>query len=125
MSRTLAGLAALCAVSSAWAQAFVQDPQPAAPILPAEAAPAVASISPATPGETGNGFDRRLAERVAQAITDDPSLAGAAVTVTAKDGNVAISGITVDTLQAQRARQLADAIAGVGHVSSTLMTRRP
>ena len=69
----------------------------------------------------GNPADAMLAHSVAMAIGDDPRLDDAAVTVSANNGRVAISGLA-DPQQNEIAQQVARSVAGnvSGALSSDL-----
>lgn len=68
----------------------------------------------------GNAADQDLAERVADAIADEPLLDGATVTVAANDGEVSLTGSAASPEQAAIAEQVAREVAGPGAVSGTL-----
>lgn len=86
-------------------------------------APAVPQrIEPSSAIHAGanNAADQDLAERVADAIADEPMLDGATVTVAANNGDVSISGSAASPEQAAIAEQVAREAAGPGSVSGTL-----
>jgi osmotically-inducible protein OsmY len=67
--------------------------------------------------------DQLLADRIADALRDDPSLNDTTVTVAVVHGRVALSGSAPDGMKAQRAEQIASAVAGRGAVSGTIDTQ--
>jgi osmotically-inducible protein OsmY len=81
----------------------------------------------AVPGASVDGTaaasDPRLMDEVVSALAADPTLKGANVNVTIDNGSVTLSGATHDSAQAERARQVAEGIAGQGKVTSSLETR--
>ncbi len=123
IAKILLGIAAAAATAALAQGAPERGAQ--AVVVPSDATPPMAGIAPPLPADSASRFDQRLAERVANALAEDPALVGASLTVAAAGGNVALSGTTLDSIQASRARQIADSIAGVGHVSSSLLTQRP
>jgi hypothetical protein len=63
--------------------------------------------------------DGAIAVRVQRALSDDPALEGAAITVLVDHGNVSLSGTAEDDDQAEYATRIAQDAAGPGaHVSS-------
>ena len=66
--------------------------------------------------------DDQLAGRVADALRNDRmlSMPGITATVTAKDGQVSLTGSASNIQQAARAEQLARDVAGRGNVSGSL-----
>ena len=64
--------------------------------------------------------DQALADRIGNAIAQDPSLEGVTVTIVATNGDVSISGSAPRHDQAQRAELLARQIAGYGSVSGSI-----
>ena len=101
-------------------------PRPPSAVVTTEAtyvAPAVPQrIEPTSAIHAGanNAADQDLAERVADAIADEPRLDGATVTVAANNGDVSISGSAESPEQAAIAEQVARDVAGAGAVSGTL-----
>jgi osmotically-inducible protein OsmY len=90
---------------------------------PAYAAPEVAQrVEPTSAIHAGanNAVDQALAERVADAIADEPRLDGITVTVAANNGNVSLAGSAESPEQAAIAEQVAREVAGPGSVSGTL-----
>jgi len=71
-----------------------------------------------------NADDLALADRVADALRADRRLSepGITATVTANNGQVALSGFAQDNRQAQRAEAIAKGVAGAGNVSGTIAT---
>ena len=68
----------------------------------------------------GNNLaDTLLADDVAYALARDRRLKGATVTVSANNGRVSLSG-SADQEQSERARQIAQRVAGAGNVSGEL-----
>ncbi len=94
-------------------------------VPPTEIAAATPGISSAAATASVSRFDEGLAQQLAARLAADPSLAGAALTVSARDGNLTVNGSTVDSVQAARVQQVASAVAGVGHASTNLAARRP
>jgi hypothetical protein len=75
-----------------------------------------ASPNVAADSEVG---DNGIAERVMRALSDDPALEGAAITVLVDHGNVSLSGTAEDDDQADYATKVAQDAAGpAAHVSS-------
>ena len=64
--------------------------------------------------------DQALADRIGNAIAQDPSLEGVTATIVSKNGDVSISGSAPRHDQAQRAELIARQIAGYGSVSGTI-----
>lgn len=69
-----------------------------------------------------NADDQLLADRVADALRNDPKLAepGITATVTANNGRVSLSGFANNQQQGYRAEQDAREVAGAANVSGTL-----
>jgi len=67
--------------------------------------------------------DQALAARIGDAMTGDRMLDGVTATVTARDGEVTISGSADRSGQSDRAQQIAKRFAGWNHVSGTLEVR--
>lgn len=123
----LATLAAGAFAAPALAQQADFGPRPPAALVAAADAAYVAPALPQRlePGSAihsgaNNPVDRELAERVADAIADEPALDGATVTVVANAGNVSITGSAESPEQAAIAEQVAREVAGPGAVSGTL-----
>jgi hypothetical protein len=72
---------------------------------------------------TAAASDQRLMDEVVSALAADPTLKGANVNVTIDNGSVTLSGAAHDSAQAERARQVAEGIAGPGKVTSSVGTR--
>lgn len=72
---------------------------------------------------TAAAGDQRLMDEVVSALAADPSLKGANVNVTIDNGSVTLSGTAQDSAQADRAKRVAEGIAGSGKVSSSVATR--
>lgn len=92
-------------------------------VEPTYVAPAVPQrIEPSSAIHAGadNIADQDLAERVADAIADEPLLDGATVTVAANDGDVSLTGSAESPEQTAIAEQVAREVAGPGSVSGTL-----
>ena len=90
---------------------------------PGYVAPAVSQrIEPSSAIHAGadNPADQALAERVADAIADEPRLDGITATVAANNGDVSLSGSARSPEQAAIAEQVAREVAGPGSVSGTL-----
>ena len=90
---------------------------------PTGVAPAVAQrLEPTSAIHAGanNPADQALAERVADAIADEPRLDGITATVAANNGNVSLSGSAESPEQAAIAEQVAREAAGAGSVTGTL-----
>lgn len=93
-----------------------------------DAAPAPTYVAPAQRIEptsaihagANNPADQALAERVADAIADEPRLDGITATVAANKGHVSLSGSAESPEQAAIAEQVAREAAGPGSVSGTL-----
>jgi len=64
--------------------------------------------------------DQALADRIGNAIAEDPALEGVTATIVATNGSVSISGSAPRHDQAQRAELIARQIAGYGSVSGSL-----
>jgi len=69
--------------------------------------------------------DQILVDKVASALANDRQLQrpGITATVTAKDGQISLSGSADRVSQAARAEKIARDIAGAGNVSGTLSTQ--
>ena len=77
-------------------------------------------ISTAYHSGGGTLADEHLAAAVASALSADPRMDGATVTVASNRGQVMLSGSAKDQGQAYRAEQIARSVAGVTAVSGTL-----
>lgn len=76
--------------------------------------------STASPSST---YDQALQAEVAAAIASDPALQGVALSVSAADGRVTITGSVADESQARHATEVAASIAGATRVTSAIATR--
>ena len=126
LRRLAFALAAGAFAVPALAQEADFGPRPPAVMTTTEStyvAPAVPErIDPSSAIHAGaaNFTDQELAERVADAIADEPLLDGATVTVAANGGDVSLSGSAASPEQAAIAEQVAREVAGAGSVSGTL-----
>lgn len=68
-------------------------------------------------------LDDRLVSDVSQALANDPGLRGAYLNVDSVGGEVRVAGTVTDYDQAARVRRIAEAVAGPGHVMSSLAPR--
>jgi osmotically-inducible protein OsmY len=68
-------------------------------------------------------LDDRLVSDVSQALANDPGLRGAYLNVDSVGGEVRVSGSVRDYDQAAQVRRVAEAVAGPGHVMSSLAPR--
>jgi hypothetical protein len=98
---------------------------------PAPDAIVVPPFTPATPGVTpidtqtnatvgSSTADRELRDAVASAIAADPQLQGARINVLVSDGVVTLSGTAIDQEQVDRARALAERLAGSAQVTASI-----
>jgi hypothetical protein len=98
---------------------------------PAPDAIVVPPFTPATPGVTpidtqtnatvgSSTADRELRDALASAIAADPQLQGARINVLVSDGVVTLSGTAVDQAQVERARALAERLAGSAQVTANI-----
>ena len=111
--------AALCAAGAP----FAADFGPLAPATYAAApAPVYESMAAGSPIHSGGATapDTSLALDVAAALAADPKLEGATITVSARDGNVSLSGSAQSPEQGAYAENAARRVPGVGAVSGTL-----
>ena len=67
-----------------------------------------------------NPDDQALADRVADALRDDPTLNDTTVTVAANSGRISLSGSAPDTAKASRVEQIAANVAGRRYVSGKI-----
>ena len=124
------------------AAAQVQEPEPPPPpnlganegfFRPAPEAIVVPAFPPGTPGvtpmDTGTSpvvgsstADRELRDAVASAISSDSQLQGARINVLVSDGAVTLTGTAKDLAQVERARTLAERLAGAAQVISSITT---
>jgi osmotically-inducible protein OsmY len=94
--------------------------------LPAGAARDAQRIDPMTlPSSTvhtgaATYSDQQLASDVVSAISADPTLSGATITVVVKDGGITLSGSAKDLSQAARAEKIANDISGGRPVAGKL-----
>ena len=72
---------------------------------------------------TAAANDQRLMDEVISALAADPTLKGANVNVTIDNGSVTLSGTAQDSAQAARAKQVAEGVAGLGRVNSSVEAR--
>ena len=107
----------LCATGAIAAADF----GPLAPSVIAQE-PVYESMAPGSPIHSGgaSAADTSLALDVAAALAADPKLEGATITVSARDGNVSLSGSALSPEQGVDAENTARRVAGVGRVSGTL-----
>ena len=130
---TLAAITATAFAVPAFAQNADFGPRPPGAVVAtttSTTAPDVVYVAPARPESVepssaihsgaNNAADQALADRVADAIADEPKLDGATVTVSANNGNVSLSGSADSPEQAAIAEQVAREVAGPGSVSGTL-----
>lgn len=115
-------LAAAGLVAAAFAApAIANPPERAADFSPLP--PVVANgPAPGSPIHAGadNAADTALARQVASALAADPRLEGATITVSAKDGDVMISGSAEGADQGDLAQQVARSVTGAESVTGTL-----
>jgi osmotically-inducible protein OsmY len=71
-------------------------------------------------GSAASSSDQALLDQVVGALASDPSLSGAALSVTVSNGVVNISGHARDQAQANRARDVAANVAGDSRVSAAI-----
>ena len=105
---------ALCAAGAAVA---ADNFGPLAPAIAVETS--AESMAPGSPIHSGGATaaDTSLALDVAAALAADPKLEGATITVSARDGNVSLSGSAQSPEQGTYAENTARRVAGVGAVS--------
>ena len=117
INTTIQMAAAACALAL---PAFAADFGPEAP--PHLAMPSYAVTAPGDPIHAGGATaaDTALAMDVAAALSSDPRLEGATITVAASNGGVSLSGSAQSAEQAAYAEQRAREVAGVTAVSGTL-----
>lgn len=84
--------------------------------------PSNATTSPVSAIHSGGETldDTLIAENVARAFADDPRLDGATITVSARNGDVSLSGSSRSAEQGAYAQELARRVSGVRSVSGTL-----
>ena len=68
--------------------------------------------------------DQLLVREIANALANDPAIAGAQIDVQVVGGRVTLNGIALGPAQAEAARSIAQGIAGSANVSSNLSTSR-
>jgi osmotically-inducible protein OsmY len=74
----------------------------------------------ATGPEGPAASDDRLLNQVVAALVRDPGMQGADIEVHVDDGQVTLDGKAKDSAQVDHARQVAENVAGNGHVTSNL-----
>lgn len=74
-------------------------------------------------GTAVSSSDQALLDQVIAALSSDPSLSGAALSVTVSNGSVSIAGTARDNAQADRARSIAAGVAGDSRVSASIRTQ--
>jgi hypothetical protein len=110
---------ALCAAGIAGAADSVVYVAPPAPVYVTE------SMPPGSPVHSGgaSAADTALALDVAAALAADRKLDGSTITVSARDGDVSLSGSAQSPEQGSYAENTAKRVAGVGAVSGTLSSQ--
>lgn len=98
-------LATLVLAPAARAQAAFTNPAPPVTITTTDPIVVQSSVTHYEPMTTDarSSVDQALAQRVMDALANDPSLLGAAITVVVDEGRVRLVGSTVDPDQARRA----------------------
>ena len=122
MRHAIHRIAALGVVLCGAGTAIAADFGPLAPANAYAPAPVYESMAAGSPIHSGGatGADTALALDVAAALAADPRLEGATITVSARDGNVSLSGSAPSPEQGSYAENTARRVPGVGSVSGTL-----
>ena len=124
MKKSLCALVSVvAALGSLGSQALVPAGGAQVVVTPAEVPGSTPPAS--TTMRSASPFDENLANQLAALLANDPTMKGAALRVSARDGNVTVSGTAVDATQAARARQVVDAVVGVGHASYLIAAQQP
>jgi osmotically-inducible protein OsmY len=109
--RRIGCLAAAAALVMVWPATAASDERPIDPMT-------LPSSTVHTGAATYN--DQQMASDVVSAISSDPTLSGATITVIVNDGRITLSGSAKDLAQAARAEKLATDISGGRPVAGKL-----
>ncbi|HEV2800491.1 MAG TPA: BON domain-containing protein [Pyrinomonadaceae bacterium] len=98
---------------------IIQQPAQPAPVIIDQPAPATSAPPAAAPPANTGADDATLESRINKSYTDDPDLAGIAVTVVG--GKATLIGSVKSQALKDRAERLASAVRGVRNVDNKLM----